>query len=157
MKREEVRAFLKSGADAIQMHFDSGRLTEFNSQRGKGFPFGWVESLNVSTDFGGSGAALIDEWAIKIHIAKLDSTDSTQSQYEAIVDECDQLARKLIWQYNIILQTATQISTTNQDLYKLVTLSGMKRDPFIKKHADCLTGVILSFALTSPDKTDVCP
>lgn len=157
MKREEVRAFLKAGTDAIKIHFESGRITEFNSLKDKGFPFAWLISPSAESDFGGSGSMLIDDWSIEIHIAKKDTPESVQDEYEKLIDECDHIARKLIWQYNLILQSASQISTANQDIYKLVTLSGVKRPPFIKKHADCLTGVILSFTLNSPDKTDVCP
>lgn len=157
MKREDIRAFLKAGADAIAIHFDAGRLSEFNKVPDKRYPFAWVETLRASTDFGGSGALLIDNWTVSIHIAKKDFTDSLQDQYELIVDDCDHIARKLIWQYNIILYDSTAISTTNQALYKLITLSDISREPFYKKHADCLTGVILSFTLNTPDKTDVCP
>ena len=157
MKREDIRTFLKAGTDAIAVYFDSGRLTEFNKLSDKGFPFAWLESLEVDTDFGGSGGMLIDNWRVSIHIAKLDKFDSRQDKYESIVDACDHIARKLIWQYNLILQSASQITTANQDLYKLVTMSDIRREPFIKKHADVLTGVILSFNITSPDKTDVCP
>ena len=157
MKREAIRTFLKAGADAVKTYFSSGRLTEFNSLRDKGYPFSWVESIQVNTSFGGSGSTLIDEWDIKIHIAKLDAMDSIQDQYENIIDQCDHIARQLIWQYNVILYSASNITTANQDLYKLITMSDISREPFIKMHADCLTGVILSFKLSTPDQTDVCP
>jgi len=157
MKREEVRAFLKAGADAIPTDFDSGRLTEFNSKRDKGYPFSWVESLRTSTDIQPSGSMLIDNWEVSIHIAMLDKADSRQEDYEPIIDACDLIARKLIWQYNQILYGSTEVSTANQTTYKLITLDGISRDPFIKMHADCLTGVILSFTLSVPDRTDVCP
>jgi len=157
MKREQVRAFLKAGADALTLNFDSGRITEFNKLADKGFPFEWVESLRAATTLGGSGSTLIDDWAVVIHIAKKDRTDSTQDEYEAIIDECDHIARQLIWQYNVILYGSASVSTANQDLYKLITMSEINREPFIKKHADCLTGIILSFNLNTPDKTDVCP
>lgn len=157
MTRYQIRLFLQAGADAVKVYFDAGRLTEFNSMKDKGFPFSWVEELKPKTTFGGSGASLIDDWSVKIRIAKLDKPDSIQDQYESIVDDCDDIARKLIWQYNIVLQTSSNITTANQDLYKLVTLSDVSRDPFYKWGADPLTGVDLSFTLNSPDKTDVCP
>lgn len=157
MTRYQIRLFLKAGADAVKIYFDAGRLTEFDSLKDKGFPFSWVEELKPKTNFGGSGASLIDDWNVKIRLAKLDKPDSIHTQYEPIVDECDDIARKLIWQYNIVLQTSSNITTANQDLYKLITLSSVSRDPFYKWGADCLTGVDLSFTLNSPDKTDVCP
>lgn len=158
MTRKEVRLFLKAGADAISIFFESGRITEFNSLRDKKFPFAWLESLKTGSDFGESSSMLIDEWEVNIHVAKIDSMDSSPDEYESIVDECDDIARKLIWQYNLILYGSSAVTTANKDLYKLVTMSGMARDPFIKKHADPVTsGVILSFSLKSPDKTNVCP
>jgi hypothetical protein len=87
----------------------------------------------------------------------LDKSDSRQEDYEPIIDACDQIARKLIWQYNQILYGSTGVSTANQTAYKLISLDGVSREPFIKQHADCLTGVILSFTLIIPDTTDVCP
>lgn len=165
MKREDIRQFLKDGANAVEIFFDSGRITEFNSLPEKEYPFAWVESLSTSTDL--VSQRLIDDWSVVIHVAKLDKMDSLQNEYENIVDECDQIARKLIWQYNKILYssdssvTATDTLSDNETLkrtvYSLLTISGVTREPFIKKHAECLTGVILSFTLNSPDNTDVCP
>lgn len=155
MKREDVRAFLKAGADALSMQFDSGRLTEFNKVADKRQPFAWVESLNADTDFNNS--TLIDNWDVRIHISMFDTIDSVQSEYEAIIDTCDQLARKLIWQYNLKLYDSSLTSTANQAIYKLITLSGVSRESFIKRFANPpLTGVILAFTLTVPDKTNVC-
>lgn len=155
MKREEVREFLKEGADALKMQFDSGRITEFNKLADKGEPFAWVESLRTETDLNNS--TLIDNWDVNIHVAKFDTSDSVQDQYEVIIDACDQLARQLIWQYNVKLYDSTLTSATNQALYKLITISGISREPFIKKHANPpMTGVILSFTLNIPDKTNVC-
>lgn len=157
MKREAVRTFLKAGADAVKIHFSAGRLTEFNKVKDKGFPFGWVHDLSTKSDLGGSGATLIDNWSVQIRIAKLDKTDSIEDQYELIINECDHIARQLIWQYNIILYSSSNVTTANQDLYKLITLSDIDRVPFYKWGADCLTGVDLTFTLNTPDKTDVCP
>lgn len=157
MKREEVRNFLKAGADAVQIFFDAGRLTEFNKVPDKGEPFSWVHELQAKTNFGGSGSTLIDDWSVKIRIAKRDRLDSIQDEYENLVDNCDHIARKLIWQFNVILFGAGNITTANQDLYKLITLDNVEREPFYKWGADCLTGVDLSFTLNIPDKTDVCP
>ena len=158
MTRKQVREFLKAGADALTMHFDAGRLTEFNKIADKGFPFTWVFELKAATEFGGSGATPIDDWSINIRISKADTPDSIQDQYEEIIDDCDLFAQKLVGQYNLILSGSASVSTDNQDLYKLITLSGINRDPFHKQHANPPTsGVDLSFNLNAPDKTDVCP
>lgn len=157
MTREEVRAFLKAGADALKLQFDAGRLTEFNKVKDKKFPFEWIETLQAATGFQSSGSMLVDDWEVAIHIALQDSTDSVQDEYEALVDKADYIAQQLLWQYNVILMDSSATSTANQALYKLVTLSGVTRQPFYKKHADCLTGIILSFNLNAPDKTNLCP
>lgn len=146
MKRSEVRAFIESGFEALskQMPFDSGRITEFNSERGNEYPMGWLESLSVGTSVFASQANM-DEWAISIHIAKKDAADSVQGQYEKLVDDCDLVAQELIKKYNAVVNNS-----------KLITMDGVTRTPFIKLHADCLTGVILAFTLTSPDTTSFC-
>lgn len=156
MTREQVRAFLKAGADALKLQFDAGRLTEFNKVKDKKFPFIWVETLVPDSDFQTSGSMLIDSWSTVIHVALLDKTDSVQDEYEALVDQADYIAQQLIWQYNVNLMNSTVVSTTNQSLYKKIQLSGISRPPFIKKHADVLTGVALTFTLTTPNTTNVC-
>jgi len=166
MKREDIRTFLRDGADAIKCEFDSGRITEFNSKLNKTYPFAWVESLQAVTTFGATGSMLIDTWTVAIHIARLDSADSLQTQYEELIDQCDDLARKLVWQYNNFLYgssstvsataTLSDNTTLKRAAYSKISIGEVQRIPFIKLHADCLTGVILSFNLTSPDSTDVC-
>jgi hypothetical protein len=58
-------------------------------------------------------------------------------QYESLIDDADYMAQRLVRRYNDVLNS-----------FDLVTISGISRSPFIKKHADCLTGVLLSFTLT---------
>lgn len=158
MTRRELKSFLKLGCDAIKVFFDVGRISEFNKIPDKSFPFVFLESPATDTDISENTFLLIDNWAIQLHIAKKDSADSVQSQYEDIIDDCDEIARKLIWQYNLILAGSDSIdtSTTNQELYQRIIIDNIKREPFIKEHAAVLTGVILSFTLRSPDNKDVC-
>lgn len=144
MKRSEIREFLKDGADAVNLPFEAGRITEFNSFRSNEYPMAWLQTLQPSTEIVQPGYPY-DEWQVIIHIAQLDKVDSSPSEYEAIVDECDLYAQKFIKKIN------DEVSG-----YALITLSGISREPFIKKHADCLTGVILSFNLSSPDTTNLC-
>jgi hypothetical protein len=146
MKRNEVRDLIKAAVQAVKSsyRFNSGRPSEFNSNRSNEYPYLWLESLSRGTELS-ENQMPSDDWNCIIHIAKLDKTDSVSEEYEAIVDECDLIAKKVTYQINQVVSG-----------YKLLTLSGINSDPFIKKHADCTTGVILSFTLTSPDKTDVC-
>lgn len=144
MTRAEVRAFIEAGADSLNIPFESGRVTEFNSARSNIYPFIYLISISTDTDIINNSLPY-DNWNIEIHISKLDKADSSNGQYESLIDDCDVIAQKLALKYN-------QVVTG----YKLVTIQSINRTPFIKKHADCLTGVILSFTLNSPDTTSYC-
>lgn len=168
MKREDVKTFLKDGCNAVNCSFDAGRLTEFNSLQDKSFPFVWWETEELDNDsFGGTGSTLIDDRAITLHISKQDTMDSLQEEYENIVNECDQIARKLLWQYNRVLYsdsssvsataTLSDNTTLKRSAYSRITLKSISRTPFIKKHGDCLSGIILKFVINSPDLVNVCP
>lgn len=146
MKRREVRAFIQSGIETLTetAQFNSGKIDEFNSQPDKGYPFCWLDSLKVKSELTTTYLP-VDDWDISILIVKQDSLGSAPEEYEEIIDHCDELAQQLIYQIN------NQVSG-----YKLVTIKGISRDPFIKKLADCTTGVNLSFTLTAPDLTNNC-
>lgn len=147
MTREETRNLIQSAIAALgnQIEFGSGVITEFNSKLAKQYPFAWLESLSSSTPTISYTGANIDNWNVKIHIAMKDQQDSIETQYETIVDKCDYIAQQLVGQFKSILNSA-----------RLVTLTGVGRDPFVKKHADCTTGVILSLTIVAPDTTNVC-
>lgn len=137
MKREEIRAFIKSGVDALSpsIKFNSGRITEFNSQRSNEYPYAWLESLSIE------GVT----WSIQIHVAKKDKPDSIAEQYEKIIDECDYIAQQLLMQLKIILSGYDQLVIQNDG-----------RDPFVHRHADDTSGVILSFEIEDFSPTNVC-
>lgn len=145
MKRSEVRAFLKEGVDSLApvLQFNAGRLSEFNSEFNKEYPYCWNSNLQSGTDLRNS--LPLDSWAVTIRIAKLDRPDSLPTQYETIVDECDYIAQRLIKKYNDVLESS-----------KLVTITEISRPPFYKQHSDCLTGVDLTFTINAPDKTSLC-
>lgn len=145
MTRKEVRDFVELGINAITpvLHFNSGRISEFNSEKEKKYPYCWLESLSVQTD----PVILppLDTWNIVIHVAKKDKAGSLPVQYEEIIDECDYIAQQLVHKYNAIVAG-----------YQLVTLASISRDPFHHKLADDTSGVVLSFALINQDKTNLC-
>lgn len=149
MTREEVRAFLRAGVTAVNVDipFGSGRITEWNSKRDNEYPGIWWESIvDDNVDLIENNLPQT-EWPVKLHIGKLDKMDSSAEQYEALVDDCHYLAQQLIHQYNQI---------QSNTYYSSISFTGIARQPFVKKHADCVTGVILSFNLVDPDKTDLC-
>lgn len=145
MTREEVRNFLGLGIDLLtDVTYGSGRVSEWNSDRNRTYPMCWISQIEASTELA-NNVLPIDNWAIEIHIAKKDTADSVEEAYEALVDDCDYMAQQLIRYYNQVVAG-----------YKLVTISGISRPRFVKKNADCITGVRLLFTLTSPDTTNLC-
>jgi len=148
MKRSEIRAFLKAGVDALTPpppEFGSGLITDFNSNRSHTYPSVWQNVKPVDVDLPEPMNAPLDEWDIELIIAQKDALDSAHEVYEGIVDEADLIAQKLTYQYRNVTSG-----------YKLIQISSIKREPFIKKYADCLTGVKLTFTITANDKTNVC-
>lgn len=147
MKRSEVRGFIRLGIEALSnaYAFNSGRVSEFNSNRSNTYPFLWLESLSTSTSINASTTNPFESWNVVIHVADLDKADSTPVEYEAIVDACDLIAQQLIRQYNINLMYSD-----------LTVIEGITREPFIHKHADNTTGVILAFTLTDYNSTNLC-
>jgi hypothetical protein len=152
MTRAELRTFLESGVTALNAYapysdvtFGSGRITEWNSNRSNEYPGVWWESIVEDSVTIINQVLPQDDFPILLHIGKLDKADSVPLQYEAIIDDCHVYAQQLIYQYN-------QIITDSDTL----VLSGITRTPFVKKHADCLSGVILSFTITAPDTSPQC-
>lgn len=151
MKRSEVRTFIREGVEAISpsLTFSEGLITDFNADVSRTLPtvHHILEENNTDLHESRAGIALApsDAWKIKLLIANLDKQDSAADVYEDIVDHCDEVAQKLIYKYRNII-----------DGYKLVTMDGINRKKFVKKHATCLTGIELTFNLNAPDKTNVC-
>lgn len=146
MIRSQVRSFIESGIAALaqSIKFNSGRITEFNSERSNEYPYVWLVSPGVGTDHNISGAPT-DGWNIELHIAKKDKVDSKPEEYEAIIDECDEIARALVNQYRNALSGGS-----------LVTIDSSDRNPFHHRHADDTSGVILTFTLVGPDNAPLC-
>lgn len=145
MKRSEVRTFIRDGVNSITPVLDywEGDIQDFNAQRSNEYP-GVLLILDEDTTTLTQSAPQ-DQFSIKLIIANIDRLDSNPEVYEAIVDSCHEIAQKLIYKYRNIIEG-----------YKLVTLESIQRKRFVKLHADCLTGIELSFTINAPDKTDVC-
>lgn len=148
MTRAEVRAFIKTGAESIDppSNFYEGLISDFAHVRTNEYPAILFVFESVDSDIPKS--APLDDWDIKLYVVKQDRLDSISSVYEALVDECDLMAQKLVYKYRNIVSG-----------YKLVSMSSTTRNRLIKTPrlgADCLTGVELLFKLTAPDQTDVC-
>ena len=145
MTREQVRTYIEDGINLLSTNlgFGSGRITEFNSERSNDYPFAWLESLSVSSDI--PNQTPIDTWSINIRIAQKDALDSMPEQYESLIDKSDYIAQQLQKKYN------AEVSG-----FKLIKMEGMSRTPFVKKHADILSGVDFSFNLIAPDTANFC-
>lgn len=149
MKRVEVREFLEAGVNELTpaLDFGSGRVSDFNpvSAKSGGFPRVWQVIAPVNSEHTPAGAP-IDTWSIELLIAGKDDMGSTPEQFELIIDDCDEIAQKLIYKYRNIV-----------DGYKLAFITGISREPFVKLNgAAVMSGVKLTFTLTAPDRTDVC-
>lgn len=149
MTRAEVNEFLKSGVNALRpsVEYGRGRIFEFNSIRNHNYPAAWWltgEDSAVNTELSDNSTP-IDNWNIKIRIAQIHKADATAEEYEGIVDECDRIAQRLRYKYDQIVSG-----------YKLVTITGVERVPFVKDQADCLSGVDFSFNLVAVDTTNNC-
>lgn len=145
MKRSELKTFIKAGVDALNLWFGRGQISDFNSSQGISLPAVWQETQPADSEVT-QMQSVINEWGVVLHIVKKDTLDSSPEQYEAIIDECDEIAQKLIVQYNQV------VSGSN-----LIQLSTFKREPIIKQHVTVLTGVKLSFTMMDPDTTNYCP
>jgi hypothetical protein len=145
MTRAQVQDFLQSGAKLLgnEFGFGCGRISEFNSNQAREMPYVWVEEVQDSPEF--INSIPFNNWDVTIHIAQLDTQDSIETQYEPIVNFCDEVGQKLGKYYNLVVANS-----------KLVTISNIGRRPFRKKHAQCLTGVILTFNLNMPDRSGDC-
>ncbi len=146
MRREEVRDLIESAVNATNSsyRFNSGRISEFNSNRSNEYPYLWLESLSRETDIDEQQRPF-DDWNCVIHIANLDTPGSPPEIYEPICDECDLIAKRFTYQLNQVVSG-----------FKIVTITAISCDPFHHLQADNTSGVILSFTLNIPDLTDVC-
>lgn len=149
MTRKEISQFIESGVKLLapKTQYGRGRLSEWNSRRDHVYPKVWqvTNEETIATEFSPT-LTPIDSWDIDLRVAFKDSQDSTEEQYEDLVDYADSLAQKLMFNYNQIVQTLPAVS-----------LSGITRTPFFKKNADGITGVKITFTLTVADLTSNCP
>ncbi len=147
MKRSEIRVFVRDGVNAMLpvLDFSEGQITDWNAQRSNQYPGVLSVIETTDTDILDTNSSPYDTWPIKIIIANKDALDSAPEVYEDIIDQCDFIAQKLVYKYRAIIQG-----------YKLTTIESIKREKFIKKYADCLTGIELTFDLKNQDQTNVC-
>lgn len=147
MKRSEIRDFIRNGVNALTpvLDYSEGQITDWNAQRSNQYP-GVLNVLeDADTEIPTTQTPPLDKWNIKILIANKDELGSIPDIYEGIVDQCDEIAQRLIYKYRNIIAG-----------YKLLTMESINRKKFIKKYADCLSGIELTFTIVNQDQTDVC-
>jgi len=148
MKRSELREFLRLGVAALtpSIEFGSGRESEFASKLNKSYPIVWQLVKPVDVDMSNDLSAPVNTWDIELLVAQIDKLDSSNEEYEHIIDDCDFIAQKLMYQYRNVVSG-----------FKSVTIEGVSRTPFVKqKSPDINTGIILTFRIEETDKTNVC-
>lgn len=149
MTRKELSDFLEAGVKMLKpkTDFGRGRISEWNSGREHVYPKVWQitsQEDGVQTEFSPTMTP-INNWPVELRLAVKDSQDSTESQYEDLVDEADRLAQRFMYALNILVAS---IPT--------VVINDISRTPFIKKNADDITGVILKFTIQATDLTSNC-
>jgi hypothetical protein len=146
LNRSEVRAFIKAGVDALEKvaEFRNGMISDFNSDPNKPYPYVWMESLG-RTETRNIPNSKQETWNVVLHVAFKDTMDSKPEVYEALKDKADAIAGQLCDIYDRGLKKSS-----------LVTMPTRNIEPFHKRHADVLTGVILSFDLITPTSTFFC-
>lgn len=149
MTRREISDFIKSGVDMLKpaTQYARGRLSEWNSLRDHSYPAVWQETSTdtpVNSEIT-TNLLPIDRHVIKLHIAQKDTQDSLPEQYEQIIDTADEIAQRLIFALN------NEVTG-----YQTVQIFSTTRTPFVKKNADCITGVLLEFEVSNADTTDHC-
>ena len=146
MTRSELREFLASGVNALTPPpvFASGLYTFFNSNRDWEYPIVFQETAPVGTEYLQTGAP-VDSWEVVLWVAKLTKVDAVPDDYEPLIDDCDLIAQKLIYQYRVKIAG-----------YKNASITSAQREPFVKKNADCLAGVTIRFTVVSSNTENLC-
>lgn len=149
MTRKETDDFIDSAVKLLapKTTFGRGRVSEWNSRRDHVYPKVWRvtnDEDEVATEFSPQMTP-IDSRSIELRIAFKDAHDSVEDQYENLVDLADRHAQRLLYALN---QVVTSVPTA--------LITGISRRAFIKKNADDVTGVILSFTIQSADLTSNC-
>ncbi len=147
MTRSQIRDFIRNGVNAMSpvLDYSEGQITDWNAQRSNQYPGVALVLEETDTDIPTTSTPSNDKWKIKLIIANKDALDSTTDVYESIVDSCDNIAQRLVYQYRNAISG-----------YKLITMEGINRKKFIKKYADCLSGIELTFTISNQDQTNVC-
>lgn len=142
MKRSEIRALLREGVDSLTpvLSYWDGELSDWNATRDNRYP-GVLSILETTDSKYEDNMSPLDNWPVRMLICKIDKMDSLPDIYEGIIDDCDEVAQKLVYYY--------------RQNFKY-DLKSAARKRFIKKYADCLTGIELTFTLTGNDRTVVC-
>lgn len=150
MTRPEIRSFLRNGVESLKQPsttFGFGVITDFNSKNDKIYPtVWWVTEPPTDTEIMPQTQAPFDNWNTLLVVGIIDKLDSNPETYEEIIDDCDLIAQKIMIAYN-----------QNIEGYKLVKIQGSKRTPFVKKYADCITGVELEFTIRTISTVTNCP
>lgn len=153
MSHKSVRDFLEAKVLGLGDHvkFGYGRASDFNAIKDKGYPYVWCDPLTSTLNII-DGLVATETYNVTLVFYKYDKADSTEEEYKLILDSTDSLVQQFIRDLNEDLESGS--------LSTLVTgnteLSAITKEPVIKVMADVLTGWIVTFSLTVPDKFDYC-
>lgn len=153
MSHSAVRAFIEAKATGLStsVQFGYGRASDFNQIKGKQYPYVWCDPLTSTINIT-DGLVVTETYRVNMVFYKYDAADSTEAAYKLILDQTDDLVQEFIRDINedLTLGSVATLTTGNTEI------ANISKQPVIKVMADVLTGWIVTFDLTVPDKFDYC-
>jgi hypothetical protein len=155
MSHQAVRTLIQTVAQAIavDVSFGYGRGTDFNQIKDKEYPYVWLDPLSSTFNINEENMVVTETYSVNIVFYKFDRVDSVETEYDDILDSCDTLVQTFLRDMNEALSSNYNLSTLST---QNTVIANANKQPFIKVMDDCLTGFILTFELTVPDKFDYC-
>ena len=155
MSHKSVREFIRDRVIAIRddLKFGYGRSTDFNQIKDKKYPWVWLDPLQSTINLIEDGG-FTETYSLNLIFYRYDKPDSKEDEYKLILDQTDDIVQAFIrYLHNdMVDDTSSSVVFTTHN----TAISNVNKTPVIKVTADCLTGWVLTFDLTVPDKFDYC-
>lgn len=149
MSHKGIRLLIQDTAQSLgdDIQFDYARTSDFNvtasSQR---YPFITLDLLSAIPEYTVDGVSnYMKRWLCNMAFYGLDSSGSTQDEYEKILDDMDVLIDKFINKLNFYSLEADTI-----------IISSVNQQPFVKATSAILTGFTLTFQIQQSDQFNYC-
>lgn len=156
MSHKAVRELIRDTALGLQdnINFGYGRGSDFNQIKNNRYPYIWLDPLISTLGINEDNLINSETYSISLVFYKFDKPDSTEKEYQLLLDETDKLVQGFIRKLNEDLVNGFDTPKTLRTHNTAIT--NIAKQPVIKVMADCLTGWILTFDFTVPDQFDYC-